>query len=481
MRKTLGFIGFAGLALVFAAVAAPNQLRAEESASVTALAAQIEALKSEYEARIRALEDQLSTLTAKAEARAAAPETPPATPAYSRATADNDFNPAIGVVLNGLFADHSGDAAAIPGLPFGHEGERAGKGLSLGHSELGFTGNIDDKFRGALTLGFAEHGSETELEIEEAYLATLPGTGLPEGFRIKAGRGLWTIGYLNEIHRHADDFVDRPLPYRTFLDGAYNDDGIEAAFVFPTPFYSEIGAGLFRGADTPFGGTEDGQEAWSAYARLGGDLGRDIAWRVGGYLLDGRSHERAGGGDDAHAHGDEDEDSDGDGDGEEEEGPEHFAELFAGGAFTGDTRLLGADVRVTWAPTGNPGDGELILQGEYFQREESGLYALPDEEDGTEGESDTLVADSSGWYAQAIYGVQPGLRAGVRYAQMNPPKVVEASRTPTAVAVMADWSNSEYSRARLQYNRETLAPGHSDDQLLLQYIISLGAHPAHSF
>ena len=42
---------------------------------------------------------------------------------------------------------------------------------------------------------------------------------------------------------HADDFADRPLPYRVFLNKAYNDDGLEASYLFGS---SEIGFGIFR-------------------------------------------------------------------------------------------------------------------------------------------------------------------------------------------------------------------------------------------
>ena len=47
---------------------------------------------------------------------------------------------------------------------------------------------------------------------------------------------------------------------------------------------------------------------------------------------------------------------------------------------------------------------------------------------------------------------------------------------------MTDWSGSEFSRIRLQYNRDESRPGGvTDDQWLLQYIYSLGSHPAHQF
>ena len=46
---------------------------------------------------------------------------------------------------------------------------------------------------------------------------------------------------------------------------------------------------------------------------------------------------------------------------------------------------------------------------------------------------------------------------------------------------MADWTNSEFGRIRLQYNREELSGGATDNQFLLQYVMSLGAHAAHTY
>jgi hypothetical protein len=46
---------------------------------------------------------------------------------------------------------------------------------------------------------------------------------------------------------------------------------------------------------------------------------------------------------------------------------------------------------------------------------------------------------------------------------------------------MVDYSPSEYSRIRLQYARDEARFGVTDNQFALQYIMSLGAHGAHTF
>jgi hypothetical protein len=54
------------------------------------------------------------------------------------------------------------------------------------------------------------------------------------------------------------------------------------------------------------------------------------------------------------------------------------------------------------------------------------------------------------------------------------------SHDPTRYSVMVDFSHSEFSRVRLQYNRDNsgLTP---ENEVYLQYIMSLGAHGAHRF
>jgi hypothetical protein len=47
--------------------------------------------------------------------------------------------------------------------------------------------------------------------------------------------------------------------------------------------------------------------------------------------------------------------------------------------------------------------------------------------------------------------------------------------------MMGDWTNSEFGRVRVQYNREELSNGREDNQFTLQYIMSIGAHGAHAF
>ncbi len=408
-----------------------------------------------YEARIKSLENKLDSVQkTQTKNAAAAKKAAPAT--STRGVKDNSFNPSIGVILNGKASSFSrGGAAEIAGFGVGEEGERGQEGLAVDESELNFSANIDDKFTGSMTLAIVREGGADGVELEEVYFQTLPDAGLPDGTRITAGRKFWTLGYLNEQHAHADDFADRPLPYRIYLNKAFNDDGLEAAWVVPTDdLFVEFGGGIFRGADFPGGGANGGNDSWSAYARVGGDIGSDQSWRLGVYTLQGDVHSRASNGDMV--------------------------------TFSGKSNLYAADLRYTWAPTGNARESEVILQAEYFHRDEEGTYNDADAGTGTIAFDD----DSSGFYAQGVYKFAPAWRAGVRYSKMFAPgtpaglvgSALDADgHDPESVSVMLDWTNSEFGRLRGQYNREELSKNNVDHQFFLQYIMSFGAHGAHPY
>lgn len=431
-----------------------NAALAASDADVQALRQEMQSIKQSYENRIADLENRLAQLESEKANTSFATISPVS--AGGRRIRGNEFNPSIGLILNGEYATFSKDESEFAGFAVGEEGERSNESLSIGESELSLSANVDDKFYGSMTAAIVHEDGEDIIELEEAYLQLLPGVGLPDGASLKAGRALWTFGYLNELHAHADDFADRPLPYRAFLNNAFNDDGIEFSYVLPTDLYAEIGGGVFRGDDFPFGGTTgSGAGVWSAFARIGGDIGYDQAWRIGGYVLNGSADDGRSAVED---------------------------EVI----FTGDVDLFSADLRYTWNPTGNPRDKELSVQAEYIRRSEDGFYEDMQNATGTVAFDD----DADGWYLQTVYKFNPNWRVGLRYSELSSPDVPiglldsvldSGGHDPVAWSLMADWSNSEFSRIRLQFNREELSDGNSDNQLILQYILSLGAHGAHKF
>ena len=368
------------------------------------------------------------------------------------------FNPDIGIILNGQYSNYSSDEYWLPGFATGHGSERSASGFSADHTEFNFGANIDDKFYGSTTFAIASHGDHIHMELEEAYFETLSGMGLPNGFSVKTGRAFWNLGYLNEHHSHADDFADRPLPYRAFLDGTFNDDGMQASYILPTSYYIEAGSGFFRGDDFPHGGnTSQGVGAWSAYLRFGDDIGVNQSYRIGFSTLNGETDLR--------------------------ETNEHAI------SFAGDSKLYIADFRYTLAPTNNQSNQEIIFQGEYFTRSESGNYTnlTP-----TPAPAPVSLEDnqSSGWYLQSVYKFTRNWRVGARFSKLTTDDVplgldgtqLDANGfDPKSYSAMIDWTNSEFSRIRLQYNHEKLGDDFEDNQILIQYVMTLGAHKAHKY
>ena len=146
-----------------------------------------------------------------------------------------------------------------------------------------------------------------------------------------------------------------------------------------------------------------------------------------------------------------------------------------------------------WAPNGNATYNNFKLQGEYFHRKEDGTLTFD-----TAGAalSNGLSSRQSGWYAQGVYQFLPQWRAGYRFDQLSSGTVnldtsasgltaadfpILASYKPKKHSVMVDWNPSEFSRIRLQLARDYSRMGEPDNQMFLQYIVSLGAHGAHTF
>ncbi len=219
---------------------------AADDTDLQALRAEIAAMKQAYEGKISELENKVQNLQTRQSQTAStvasiepaandviASDTLPRPATDTRRINDNSFNPEIGVILQGQYQSFSANESEFAGFAVGEEAERGEEGFGIGESEINFSASVDDKFRGSATVALVEEGGETEVEIEEVYVAS---TSLPYGLEVKAGRFFSELGYLNSHHCHADDFADRPLTNRAFLNGNYNDDGVQISAVLPTEY-----------------------------------------------------------------------------------------------------------------------------------------------------------------------------------------------------------------------------------------------------
>jgi len=244
--------------LIAAAVvlAFAHPARAQES-ELSKIREEIKQLKEGYEKRIQTLEQRLSEAEAKAgkaesaatnaEQNAARAESATAA-AVSARNGENAFNPAVSLILQGTYARDSQDPNTYHITGFFPSGGDVGppkRSFGLGETELNVTANIDPYFRGVAIASLAPEGG---VNVEEAYFQTL---ALPKGFTLKGGRFFSGIGYQNEIHQHAWDFQDAPLPYKAFLGGQLKQDGVQLKWVAPTDLLVELGAELSSGDQFP--------------------------------------------------------------------------------------------------------------------------------------------------------------------------------------------------------------------------------------
>jgi len=383
----------------------------------------------------------------------------PAAPPPGGAASSSSFNPALSLILSGTYTNTSQDPNDYRISGFFNSGAigPGPRSFSLGESELGISANIDPYFYGAANIAITP---DNEADVEEAFVQT---TALGSGFTVKFGRFFSGIGYMNEQHAHTWDFVDAPLAYQAFLGTQLNDDGLQVRWVAPTPLFLEFGAEVGRGSNFP--GSErdkNGNGRGAVFAHLGGDWGVSSSWRAGISYTQASPQDRT-------------------------EDTTNLAGDAVTNAFSGKSRLWIADFVWKWAPNGNPARQNFKLQTEYFYRRESGTLTY----DVTGlASADAYSSRQSGGYVQAVYQFAPRWRTGLRYDRLdsgtvdlasNAAFLEQANTHPSRVTWMADYNPSEFSRIRLQLASDRAREGKTDNQIFVQYQMSLGAHGAHIF
>jgi len=445
---------------VGAAFVVPVPAIGADDAEVQKIREEIKELKDGYETRIRQLEQRLEQTEQHPAAAAAAPA--PSAPASA-----NAFNPAISLILGGQFSNLQRDPATyqIGGfIPGGDEVGPGSRSFNLGESELTVSASIDPYLSGYFVMSV---NGENDVEVEEGYVQN---TGSLPGVSVKFGRMLSGFGYLNEIHAHAWDFVDVPLVHQAFFGGQLKEDGIQARWLAPTPMLVELGVETGRGSAFP-GSDRDknGVNSAMVFAHLGDDVGVSNSYRFGASYRATKSEDRTY--DDVDSLG-----------------------IPVTNAFTGDSKMWGMDFVWKWSPNGNTVDRNFKFQTEYMHRTEDGSLAF-----NTTGasQSDSYKSSQSGWYMQGVYQFMPRWRVGLRYEELNGgntdiglvssgaltaadfPRLAE--NDPKRSTAMIDFSPSEFSRFRLQFARDEARFNEADNQVFLQYVMSLGTHGAHKF
>lgn len=333
------------------------------------------------------------------------------------------------------------------------------QGLGLGHSDVTAYGPLGRHFEATLGVAAHTHDRRLEVELEEAWVQTRT---LPAGLQVRAGRFLSQIGYLNEQHSHADDFVERPLLYRAFLGGHWYDDGLRLNWIAPTPIYLRLGVEVFRGRQLI-------EEAASARrpgavvlsGKTGGDIGTSHAWQAGlGWLL----NRREAAVEDEHE----------DGDAAAAEGSHDHAHGHSHGAAFSGKRMWLLDLAWKWAPGGNNRQTQLKVVFEHARIEEPNRFARA---------SDVHQASSLAAVLRLLQDWEVGVRTDRLQVRIPHGDHFHGGGLREHAAMIA-WKPTHTQALRLQVTTQRDARGIENAarrSVQLQYVLGFGAHGAHAF
>jgi len=337
-------------------------------------------------------------------------------------------------------------SAASRGLALGERDQ----GLGLGHSDVNVKGPLGRHLEAQATAVTHTADGKLEFELEEAWVQSRT---LPAGLQLRAGRFASQLGYLNEQHPHTDDFVERPLLYRAFLGGHWNDDGVRLNWTPPTDLYLRFGLEAFRGrtlVEEAAAAKRPGAIVLSA--RTGGDIGLSQSWQAGLSLLHNRREAEV----------------------ESEEEHEHEGEhAHAHGAAFSGRRMWLADIEWKWAPEGNNRQQQVRVSYEHALVLRPNRFALG---------SDRHHAS----YLGVVWRFAPAWETGVRFDVLRVRQPHEdhfEDGRLRETALMLAYKPTHMQTLRLQFTQQKDRGGFpsATHAVQLQYILNFGSHAAHSF
>jgi len=414
---------------------------------------QMQRIQNTYEQQIKALEKRLDGLESEQSRPATVARLPAAPRSAQQTNRSSDFQ----IGLTGLLSagGSSVDNASLEGLQSGgHDPNK--NGFTLQNLELSMGGTVGPYFDAQANLIFLiDAEGETVVELEEAFFTT---RSLPHGLQLKGGQYFTEFGRQNKQHPHTWSFVDQPVILSRFFGGdGLRSQGVRASWLLPTEWYSE----LYLGMQNPKGETvtsflnapgEDigGHTLIDRSVRNFDDLLYSVRWLNGIDVSDTVSMNLG------------------------------FSGLYGPNASgtTTDTRIIGADLYLKWqAAQSQRGFPFVSWHTEILDRR----Y-----EAGDPGDSSRETLNDWGMFTQALWGFKPGWVAGLRaeYAKADGNTSSDPLRdTRKRLSPNLTWYPNEYSKVRLQYNRdwtEHLAD-ETADSVWLQFEYNLGSHAAHVF
>lgn len=334
----------------------------------------------------------------------------------------NQFNPATGLNATMLMRKSENDTEQ--------------DGFLLQGVELQFNSDVDAYFRAQVVIGVhpeihdhdedEESGEEEhnlyEIHPEEAYIET---TSIPS-VTFKAGKFLSQFGKYNAIHLHALPFVYRGVVQsETFGAEGFSAPGLSASFLVPVGWYSELTLEALQSDNESLFEKSSNATVYVAKIKNLWELNDEttIEWGLSGLNYEIASY----------------------GDNEKE-----------------TSKLFGSDLTIKWRPTKNGRSSSAMWSTEFIQKQRSGTT---DSDNG--GITSFLRYQlKQRWFTQAQYEFY-----GINKSQ--------GEESIHAYSALLGFIPSEFSAIRLQLDR--LAGDEDDSRVSLQFNMSIGAHPAHSY
>jgi hypothetical protein len=369
------------------------------------------------------------------------------------------FDPKLGVVIDAnLYHENSEEELSGFGHGHAHEEHAHGQesGFNLREVEVYLSGEIDEYLRAETTLAFTPE----EAEVETAFVET---TSLPWGFRLKGGKFFSDFGIINVQHPHQWDFSDQPLIYELTLgDHGLNETGVQAVWTLDAPVQLTVGAEALQGnnermfaheGDEPLS-SHDGPRLGVGWLKIAPDLGHHHALEFGTSLGKGLHQE-------IH---------------EESAGTNNYLD--------GMSWFFGADALYQYNAHGDHGQGDLILQAEYFYRNKGLDLEVSDDPGAAFGDNQESTQD--GYYVQAVYGILPHWRGGLRWEQVGltnkskePGEAKETFGDSWKATAMLDFSPSSKSLIRFQASNGDFNTEEGVENVwetYAQLVVTLGSH-----
>jgi hypothetical protein len=411
-----------------AAPASASELREE----LQRLRQEFESIRDAYGARLAALESRLAQQTGAA-------VTPPA---QSPATAPQAPATPPEVAVPGGAAGAGGPTGALPvyGNPsamakifnpdiavVGNFVGAAGRNeidprpaLQLEEAEVSLQAVVDPYARADFFLAASPEG----LEIEEGFI-TFP--TLPGGLLMKAGKLKAQFGKANTMHTHLMPAVDQPIVVRNLLGGeeGLNDSGISVSRLILNPLmFLEATGEVYQGQNDLFASHKRSNLAYVGRLRGYRDVTEGTNIDLGTSI--------------AYGHNDAGEDT--------------------------TTRVVGIDATIRYRP----------LRRAIYRRFVGRTELLWSRRGATAGD-----VSAFGMYGSAEYQFARRWFAGGRYDWSE--RAYDSSLVDKGPSVLLTFWPSEFSQIRTQYRRTRHAEGVSSNELLFQFLFSIGAHGGHGF